>query len=1159
MTPSAPGEPWTDGADDGPLVTAVVVGTSRPGLDISLRALLAQDLSELEVLVVAAAPPEQHVSALVAEDPRVRVVAARGGAGAMRDLGAARARGRYLTFLRPGDELPADALRLLVGALEDSGSDFAFGALVEAGAGRGDTGPRRDPAHLRTRTAVSLETLPEALTDTAEENRVYRTAFWRAAGLAFSSPRPAAGPALTALLSSTRFDVLADPTCVRPTDPAGGADSDVAGRARGALHAWLAAVTAVREALTRRDRPAVAAAWAGSTCDTGAVAHLDAAHQFSDDEWQELRGVLDRVRALLPDAGWRRVRAESRTKVWLALQDRRTTLERFVALRDVEGGNQRTTVAGGRVFAEFEGLEEVPVPSDCLELSEVETALAVHLHRVRRVDPDRYALTVFTRIPFVDLGDEPPLVEVSLTDADRRTSLALPLTLGRDPQANTAGHRYQDYAAGAAEVLLDLHDVARAWPTGSPILHLEVTMAARGVRRSGGLTSRETRTSPGPIGPVHVPPGSAAGRQVVARADHERQLVLGVRDAPAVALVTARSSGRVVTGVLAGLADGTLHARSGDVRAAAPLAPSKDGTATFRLVLPATGPHEPWRLTAGGADGVQRPVGFPVLARERFLDAADDADVLVARAARGLAEVVDAVTTLVVTGVEPRGDVLEVRGHWLGRVPHRWRLTVEGRVAVAAEGMSAGADLVARVPTVVDAWGLGESCVPPGLYDVRAVATGPEGSTQPVLLVIGDAMADQLLRFATTERLRVAPVRTASGLGVTVQPPLRDDERGQHAQHVLQRRLVTAPPPVDGHVVYFQSYTGEHATDSPRALSDELRRTRPDLTLYWGVASFTTLVPEGTVPVLIRSREWHRVLASAKYLVSNIDLDHWFTRRAEQRLLHTTHGYPAKAMGIPAWRSKGLSPARIALQLADVQRNWTLLLMPAPEMDVHYREAFGYTGPIEHAGYPRDDALLGGSAGDIRARTRRLLDVGEGRTAVLYAPTWREEETTGSRSARLAPHLDLAAASEGLGEEFVILLRGHRFHAREAQRAPRGSAGARIVDVTDYPEINDLVLASDAAVLDYSSLRFDFSLTGRPMVFLVPDLDRYRGGRGFFHPFEESAPGPWLRTTTEVVAALQDLPGVAARHAGEYAAFQRRFNYLQDGRAAQRVAARFFR
>src|SRR5207237_1112254 len=75
---------------------------------------------------------------------------------------------------------------------------------------------------------------------------------------------------------------------------------------------------------------------------------------------------------------------------------------------------------------------------------------------------------------------------------------------------------------------------------------------------------------------------------------------------------------------------------------------------------------------------------------------------------------------------------------------------------------------------------------------------------------------------------------------------------------------------------------------------------------------------------------------------------------------------------------------------------------------------------------------------------------------------------------------------------------------------------ATVVDVTDYPDINELTLAADVAVLDYSSLRFDWAITGKPMVFFVPDLESYFGLRAPLFPFEESAPGPWARSTAEV-------------------------------------------
>jgi CDP-glycerol glycerophosphotransferase len=95
-------------------------------------------------------------------------------------------------------------------------------------------------------------------------------------------------------------------------------------------------------------------------------------------------------------------------------------------------------------------------------------------------------------------------------------------------------------------------------------------------------------------------------------------------------------------------------------------------------------------------------------------------------------------------------------------------------------------------------------------------------------------------------------------------------------------------------------------------------------------------------------------------------------------------------------------------------------------------------------------------------------------------------------------------------------------------------------------------------VLDYSSIRFDFALTGRPMVFCVPDLDRYAGGRGFLYDFTDSAPGPLLATTDEVVDALRDLPALERDYGPELAAFNARFNTFQDGHAAERVVEMFF-
>jgi CDP-glycerol glycerophosphotransferase len=322
--------------------------------------------------------------------------------------------------------------------------------------------------------------------------------------------------------------------------------------------------------------------------------------------------------------------------------------------------------------------------------------------------------------------------------------------------------------------------------------------------------------------------------------------------------------------------------------------------------------------------------------------------------------------------------------------------------------------------------------------------------------------------------------------------------------------------------------------------------------MLWAVGDSSATVPEGARPVLLRSREWYDALARAAWVVTNIELDPWFTRWDGQQVLETYHGYPSKAMGLAQWRARGLTPTHVEQMLRRTSGSWNNLLTPIPEMDRYYRENYRFEGRIISRGYPRHDALVAPDRDAHRAATRARLGIAEHQKAVLYAPTWRDDLATNFRSAHAVSHLSVDQAASALGPDYLLLMRGHRFHATSEH-------GARVLDVTAYPEINDLILASDAAILDYSSLRFDFALTGHPMVFLVPDLEHYtERTRGFLYDFADSAPGPFVDTTEQVVEALADLPALEQAWAPRIAEFNARFNRLADGRASERVVAEFF-
>ncbi len=429
--------------------------------------------------------------------------------------------------------------------------------------------------------------------------------------------------------------------------------------------------------------------------------------------------------------------------------------------------------------------------------------------------------------------------------------------------------------------------------------------------------------------------------------------------------------------------------------------------------------------------------------------------------------------------------------------------------------------------------------LPTGWY--RVVAPGGNPTITDVLA--GRLPAEEV---GARHRLR-AHLGPFGGLVAWLGPPLADDEQGPYAQERLVAAYLVDDRPVDPAVVYFESYAGRSATDSPLAIHEELRSRRPDLTTYWGILDHGQTVPEEATPVLLRSREWFDVLARAGCLVVNTDFEPWFRRRSGQFVLQTFHGYPSKGMGEGQWRAKQFPPSRLAMMRARSIGTWSAILTPTPEMTRHYREQYGYDGPAFDRGYPRDDALTAPGSKATRAATRTLLGIRDDQTAVLYAPTWRDHLATRPRGAEMADLLDVEGAARALGDSHVLLLRGHRFHAPEP-------VGGHVVDVTAYPEVNDLILAADVAVLDYSSLRFDFALTGKPMVFLVPDLTDYHGGtRSFLFPFEESAPGPFVDDTRGVVDRVRDVASLRVEWADALADFNARYHPWQDGRAAERV------
>jgi CDP-glycerol glycerophosphotransferase len=346
--------------------------------------------------------------------------------------------------------------------------------------------------------------------------------------------------------------------------------------------------------------------------------------------------------------------------------------------------------------------------------------------------------------------------------------------------------------------------------------------------------------------------------------------------------------------------------------------------------------------------------------------------------------------------------------------------------------------------------------------------------------------------------------------------------------------------------IVYHSFEGRYS-DSPRALYEALRVREPGHSHLWLTdPDHAHAFPDDVEVASYAGADGRAALEAADVLIANTHTDVQWTKGPGTLYVQTWHGTPLKRVHRDVlWAP----PGRLDRLDRDVER-WDVLLSPNHASTPLLRSAFRYDGPMLETGYPRNDVLVAPGHEERRARARAALGLAPDQTAVLYAPTWRDDEVFADGAGPFRLALDVEAFVRELGDDHVLLLRLHPL-----VRAPSGAVDHPAVrEVTAHPEIGDLYLAADVLVTDYSSAMFDFALTGRPMLFYVYDLEAYqRSLRGFYFDFAPEAPGPLLVSTREVLDALHDLPQVARRHADRAARFRARYGHLEDGRATDRV------
>ncbi len=467
-------------------------------------------------------------------------------------------------------------------------------------------------------------------------------------------------------------------------------------------------------------------------------------------------------------------------------------------------------------------------------------------------------------------------------------------------------------------------------------------------------------------------------------------------------------------------------------------------------------------------------------------------------------------------------------------------LDLDGRdvTAVRLEGPRARVDAVltgrddravGELPLLRERWGVDGLALPSGEY--RLTLLGGAATTRVALA----AEPAETLQ----PQYRARALAEDGGLVVRIGAPLAADERPPYPHR----------PPSPGYprarvrpenAVLFESFYGRSACDNPLGIDRVLAREHPQVVRYWSVVDGSVAVPPGAVRLIEGSAEWWRVRAAARVLVVNDWLRWYFRPRPHQHVLQTWHGTMLKKLALDRPDASRRRHAAVVRQ----SRRWDALLAQNDYSAEIFRSSYAFRGPIWTSGYPRNDVFADPErAGAVRA----AAGVPPGSRVVLYAPTWRDDRD------EMVDYLDLPAFAASLPSDHVLLVRGHSRTLGFGQDVE----AERLIDVTSYPDMAELMLVADVLVTDYSSVMFDFAATGKPMVFYAPDIAHYAGvQRGLYFDLLADAPGPVVTTGDALRAAV--LEPDTAGYADRYATWRAKFAPLDDGQAGRRVVRRMF-
>lgn len=338
-----------------------------------------------------------------------------------------------------------------------------------------------------------------------------------------------------------------------------------------------------------------------------------------------------------------------------------------------------------------------------------------------------------------------------------------------------------------------------------------------------------------------------------------------------------------------------------------------------------------------------------------------------------------------------------------------------------------------------------------------------------------------------------------------------------------------------------------------KAIIEKILHKREGLDIALLVQDTKTEVPEG-VRLIDRNDllQYQIELATSYIWIEDYMLPAFANKKENQIAIETKHwsSITLKEFGIPLLRFR-----KEDLAIEGVKNTGKLLDYIFVGSDFDRKtcaEGFAFDKEFVFVGSPRSDVLFHSNAIKEKICNKYQID---GRKIVLFAPTFRIDDSRKDvyQYEQFKEELEidtlLTTLKEKFGEAFVFLL---RLHPNIAYMSKELFHHDSCIDVSAYPDSQELVAASDIVITDYSSIMFEPAFVKKPVFLYAPDRKDYINGERWLLIEYDSLPFPIAETNEELKQNIIDFD--YEKYVTDVDVFLDAYGVHEDGHASERAA-----